>query len=158
MDLDRIDFAILDALQKDGRLSNKELAADVGLAASSCLTRVRRLREAGVLRGVHALLDPAAIGVGIQAMISLRMHDHGQSAARSLRDFLVLQEEVVAFYNVSGADDFLVHVAVRDVAHLRDLSWDRIASRPEVGHIETAIIFEHHSRRGLPIYREGDRS
>lgn len=153
MTLDRIDFEILEALQNDGRLSNKELAAKAGLAPSSCLSRVRRLREEGVLRGVHTELDPAAVGVTLQAMIALRMRDHGRAAARSLHDFLLALPEVVAFYNVSGADDFLVHVAVRDVAHLRRLSWDEIASRPEVGHIETAVIFEHFARKGLPIYR-----
>lgn len=62
MVLDRIDCGILAALQNDGRLSNKELAARVGLAPSSCLARVRRLREGGVLRGVHADVDPRALG------------------------------------------------------------------------------------------------
>lgn len=154
MTLDRIDFDILEALQNDGRLSNKELAALAGLAPSTCLQRVRRLKDGGVLRGIHADLDPAAVGVTLQAMIALRMRDHGRISARALHDYLLGLPEVVAFYNVSGADDFLVHVAVRDVAHLRRLSWDEIAARPEVGHIETAVIFEHFARKGLPIYRD----
>lgn len=153
MHLDRTDFGILAALQYDGRLSNKELAAKVGLAPSSCLARVRRLREGGVLRGVHADVDPAALGVAIQAMIALRMRDHARATARELWGHLAGLPEVVAVYNVSGADDFLVHVAVRDVEHLRRLAWDDIAVRPEVGHIETSVIFAHHARRALPIYR-----
>ena len=155
MVLDRIDFGILTALQNDGRLSNKELAAMVGLAPSSCLARVRRLREVGALRGVYADIAPEALGVAIQAMIALRMRDHGRAAADALWAFLVGLEEVVAVYNVSGKDDLLVHVAVRDVEHLRQLAWDAIATRVEVGHIETALIFAHHARRGLPMYRAG---
>jgi DNA-binding Lrp family transcriptional regulator len=72
MALDRIDFAILAALQNDGRLTNKELAGRVGLAPSSCLERVRRLREAGTLRGSHAEVDPAVLGIGLQALLAVR--------------------------------------------------------------------------------------
>jgi DNA-binding Lrp family transcriptional regulator len=154
MVLDRIDCGILAALQNDGRLSNKELAALVGLAPSSCLARVRRLREGGALRGVHADVDPAAVGVAIQAMIALRMRDHSRASADALWEHLAALPETVSLYNLSGADDFLVHVAVRDVDHLRRLAWDTIAVRPEVGHIETSVIFEHHARRALPIYVE----
>jgi DNA-binding Lrp family transcriptional regulator len=155
MDLDRIDFGILAALQNDARLSNKELAARVGLAPSSCLARVRRLRDGGALRGVYADVDPAALGVTIQAMIALRMRDHARGANEALSEHLVALEEVVALYQVSGADDLLVHVAVRDVDHLRRLAWDDIAARPEVGHIETALIFGHYARHALPNYRAG---
>jgi DNA-binding Lrp family transcriptional regulator len=153
MVLDRIDFGILSALQNDARLSNKELAAAVGLAPSSCLARVRRLREEGVLRGVYVDIAPEALGVAIQAMIALRMSDHGRSAADALWAFLVGLEAVVAVYNVSGKDDLLVHVAVQDVEHLRRLAWDAIAARPEVARIETALIFGYHARHGLPVYR-----
>ncbi len=153
MTLDAIDLHLLDALQADGRLSNKELAAKVGLAPSSCLTRVRRLRDGGVLRGVHADVAPMALGVAIQAMISLRLRDHSRVAAQAVWDHLIALPEVIALYNVSGAEDILVHVAVRDVDHLRGLAWDEIAARPEIGHIETAVIFGHHARHALPIYR-----
>jgi DNA-binding Lrp family transcriptional regulator len=152
MPLDRIDFGILAALQNDGRLSNKELAAAVGLAPSSCLQRVRRLRESGVLRGVHTLVSADAVGVGIEAMLSLRMRDHARAVAQALWDALVAMPEVMHVYNVSGADDMLVHVAVRDVEHLRAVAWDQIAARPEVVHLETAVIFAHHAKPGLPLY------
>jgi DNA-binding Lrp family transcriptional regulator len=153
--LDRIDCALLAALQKDGRRSNKELAADVGLAASSCLARVRRLRAEGILRGVHADLEPTAVGVALEAMVTLRLREPSGQASRALQSSLVERPEVVALYNVSGADDMLVHVAVRDVIHLRRLVWEDIASRPEVGHIETSLVFGHWARRALPIYVSG---
>lgn len=152
MTLDRIDFGIIAALQKDGRLSNKELAAEVGLAPSSCLQRVRNLREAGVLRGVHTRVNPAAVGVGIEAMLSLRLRDHARTVAEALWNALVAMPEVMRVYNVSGADDMLVHVAVRDVEHLRAVAWDEIAARSEVVHLETALIFAHHAKEALPLY------
>lgn len=149
--LDRIDYQILRALQNNGRLSNKELAAKVGLAPSSCLSRVRRLRQQGVLGEVTTAVDARAAGVGLQAMVSIRLKTHERDAFNSFREHVLALEEVVALYQLSGADDFMAHVAVRDAEHLRAVTMDAFAVRPEVGHIETAILFEV-ARRAFPIY------
>ena len=149
--LDRIDGAIIRALQHEGRLSNKELAARVGLAPSSCLSRVRRLREEGVLGAVHTEVRAPAVGVGLQAMVSVRLAVHQREAFDAFRDHLLALPEVVVLYQLSGADDFVAHVAVRDTETLRSLTLDAFATRPEVGHIETALIFEV-ARKGLPFY------
>lgn len=151
--LDRTDFDILTALQNDGRLSNKELAAAVGLSPSSCLERVRALREAGVLRGFHADVDPDALGVAVQAMIAIRLGVHSRETYEAFRAHLASRPEVVAFFYVSGRDDFLLHVAVRDTRHLRELMVDQITSRSEVSHVETSLIFEHGRSRAMPVYR-----
>ena len=79
--LDRIDHEILVALQKNARLSNKELAAEIGLAPSSCLARVNRLIREGVIRGFHAEVDPKALGIGIEALVFVRVVRH-QSAVK----------------------------------------------------------------------------
>lgn len=150
--LDRMDCEILAALQNDARLSNKELAAAVGLAPSTCLERVRRLREAGVLRSFRAELDAAAVGVGLQAMIAVRLRQHSRDLVDAFRAHVVGLPEVVALYHVAGADDFLVHVAVRDAAHLRDLALDAFTRREEVAHLQTSLVFEHTRTAGLPIY------
>lgn len=150
--LDRTDLAILDALQRDGRRSNKELAHAVHLAPSSCLERVRKLREAGVLRGVHADVDPEAMGVELQAMILVRLRQHTRSAFEAFRAHLLSLPEVMAVYHVGGANDFMVHVAARGAHHLRDLAMDKFTSRPEVAHLETALIFEHLANPVLPEY------
>lgn len=151
--LDRIDVKILKALQKDGRLSNKELAAHVGLAPSSCLERVRRLRKQGVLEGFTARVDPAAMGIGLQAMIAVRLRSHKAEINRAFATQALALREVLSVYYVAGPEDFQVHVAVRDAAHLRDL----VALIPELGevaHIQTALIFEHHKAQALPDYTE----
>jgi DNA-binding Lrp family transcriptional regulator len=150
--LDRIDFALLEALQNDARLSNKELAAKVGLAPSSCLERVRRLRREGQLRGFHAEVPPEVLGIGLQAMIAVRLRVHARAAFDSFREHLHGLPEAVAIYQLAGKDDFLVHVAVRDTDHLRDLAMDAFTARPEVEHMETALIFDHHRAPALPRY------
>lgn len=150
--LDRIDHAIVLALQEDGRLSNKELAARVGLSPSSCLERVRRLRTDGVIRGFAADLDPAALGIGLQAMVSVRLSTHAPAALDDLRAWLLARPEVIAVYHLAGAADLLVHVAVRDSSHLREIALDGITARDEVARIETWLVFSHHRSHGLPDY------
>lgn len=153
--LDRIDCALLAALQNDGRLSNKELAAQVGLAPSSCLERVRRLRASGVLRGVHAELDPAAVGIGLQALIAVRLRQHSRDLVERFRAHVLSLHEVISLFHVAGANDFLVHVAVRDANHLRDLALDAFTRRDEVAHLETSLVFEHTRAAAMPLYLPG---
>ena len=151
--LDRIDFEILAILQNDGRTSNKELAAAVALAPSTCLGRVRRLIDEGVIRGVHAEVSPDALGVGLEAMITVRLSTQTREAFAKMTARLESLTEVVAFYDMSGADDFLIHVAVRDPEHLRDVVTDGITSAAEVKHVETSLIFGHQRNHRRPSYR-----
>jgi DNA-binding Lrp family transcriptional regulator len=151
-DLDRIDLALIELLQNDARLSNKELAAKVGLAPSSTLGRITRLRDEGVLLGAHAEVDPEALGVALQAMIVIRIARHSREVSDALRAHLVAQPEVLAVWHVGGEDDILVHVAVRDARHLNDLMLDRVTSRPEVARVRTEIVFSHQRKPVTPAY------
>lgn len=149
--LDRIDFGIIAALQKDARLSNKELAARVKLAPSSCLERVRRLTRQGVLRGAHADVSPQALGVGLQALVFVRLRRHSRPVVDRFRKHVLELTESVGLFHVTGQYDFLVHVAVRDADHLRDLALDAFTTRPEVAQLETHLIFERAEKGGLPL-------
>ena len=144
--LDRIDRQILGCLQNDARMANKDLAARVGLAPSTCLGRVQRLVDGGVLRGFHASVDPEALGLVLQAVVFVQLEHHGGAATERLEERLLERPEVVHLYHVGGNQDLLVHVAVRDTEHLRRVVMDEIASGPEVRHVETNVVFEFHSR------------
>ncbi len=156
--LDQIDLAIVENLQKNARLSNKELANRVQLSPSSCLERVRRLNSSGVFRGFHAEVDPEALGLFLQAMIIVRLRRHSRRQVIAFRAHLLALPEVLAVYHVGGAYDFLVHVAVRDTNHLRDLALDAFTTRPEVGQMETHLIFEHTRSSGLPRLRADEEA
>ena len=149
--LNRIDFAILAALQNDARLSNKELAARVGLAPSSCLERVRRLRGERVLTGFRAQVDPRALGIAMQALVFVRLARHARKQVVSFRQHALSLPETIGLYHVAGQHDFIVHVGVRDANHLRDVAMDAFTSRREVARIETHLIFEHAPRPALPV-------
>lgn len=150
MKIDDVDRAILAVLQKDAGLSNKELARKIRLAPSSCLQRVRRLRDAGAIRGLHADVAPEALGIGLQAIVAVRLTHHLEKDVEAFRDQLRGRPEVVNAYYVSGGVDFLVHVVVRDVAHLRTLGVEAFTSHRLVAHVETSLIFEHERAPGLP--------
>lgn len=156
--LDGIDRQILAVLQKDARIGNKELAATVGLAASSCHRRVQRLIEGGVLRAFHAIVDPAAVGLGLQVLVSVQLAQHGDQGITAFRDRLLAIPEVLELYQVGGSQDLILRVAVRDTDHLRVVVLDQIASRPEVRHLETSLIFEHRRAPSLPDLVRGDHA
>jgi len=154
--LDRIDFEILGALQNNARLSNKELATRVELAPSSCLERVRRLQEKGALKGFHASIDPRLVGVEVQALIAVRIRRHSRRLIEEFHSHASSLQEVVAIYHVAGANDFLIHVAVRDTEQLRDLVLDSFATRTEIEHMETSLIFGYEQKWTLPDYSQSD--
>ena len=150
--LDRIDYKIVRLLRNNARLSNKELAQTVGLAPSTCLVRTRLLQQAGVITGFKAEVDPARLGVGLQAMISVRLKRHYKPDVEAFRQHALELPEVVRFYHVAGPIDFLVHVWTRDSEHLRNLAMTAFTAREEVSHIETELIFEHVSCQELPSF------
>ncbi|MGE3615292.1 MAG: Lrp/AsnC family transcriptional regulator [Gemmatimonadales bacterium] len=150
--MDRIDSEIVGLLQKNGRLSNKEIAAEVGLAPSSCWERVQRLVAAGVFAGFHAEVDPRAMGVGLQAMVAVRLARHRRDRLDKFRREILRLPEVVGLYHLAGRDDFLVHVAMRDADQLREFLLARFTTRAEVTHLETHLIFDHVKNPVMPRY------
>jgi len=150
--LDRIDYEILGLLRKNARISNKEIAAKVGLAASTCLVRIRLLQSSGVISGFHADIKPSSLGVALQAMISVRLRRHFKPDVEAFRKHALSLPEVVQLYHVAGPIDFLLHVWTRDSDHLRDLAMTAFTAREEVAHIETELLFEHVRSADLPSF------
>ena len=150
--LDRTDIELLRLLRKNARLPNRTLAEKTGIAPSTALERVRRLRESGVLQGFHAEVLPAAIGIGLQVMVAVRMTRHSREFIDSFVIHMATRPEILAHYHVAGADDFLVHLVARDADHLRELTMSIFTEREEVAHIQTNLIFAFQRNTDLPIY------
>ncbi len=141
--IDDIDRVLLDHLARDGRMTNNALAAAAGIAPSTCLGRVRALVERGVIRGIHADIDPAALGRGLQAMIAVRLHGNSRGHLAEFGRELAALPEVLDVYLVAGADDFLIQVATSNTDELRDFVLTRLNERTAVASTETILIFEH---------------
>jgi DNA-binding Lrp family transcriptional regulator len=146
--LDDVDRRILGCLAADARIPNNALADRVGIAASTCLGRVRALRESGVIRGYHADVDPAALGRPIQAMIAVRLQSHARGHMTEFVAKVAALPEVLNVFFLGGADDFLVHIAATGTENLRDFVVVNLSGNPDVALTETNLIFEH-VRAGL---------
>jgi DNA-binding Lrp family transcriptional regulator len=140
---DRIDYLILAALQKNARTSYTELAALTGVAPSTCLERVRGLRARGRIRGFRAEVDLPALGRKLQALISIRFRTHTRDLVDPFVNYVLSLPETVGLFSVTGDDDYLLHVAVADADHLHAFVLDRLGTRPEVGHLRTALVYQH---------------
>ncbi len=141
--LDELDRRILAELQADGRMANVDLARRVGVAPSTCLKRVRELIDDGVILGIHAEDDPAALGRRLEALITIRLHAHARGDLRRFQRYLQQLPATRRVFFVTGDRDFLLHVAVRDPDELRELVADTLSLREEVAATSTSLIFEH---------------
>jgi DNA-binding Lrp family transcriptional regulator len=146
--LDEVDRRILRTLADDARIPNNALAALVGIAPSTCLGRVRALRERGAIRGYHADIDPAVLGRPLQAMIAVRLQSHARGHISGFMAKIAELPEVINVFFLGGANDFLVHIAATSTENLRDFVVVNLSGNPDVALTETNLIFEH-VRAGL---------
>lgn len=140
--LDETDRRLVLELARDARLPNNVLAERAGIAPSTCLGRVRALRERGVIRGYHADVDQAALGRSLQAMIAVRLQSTARGHIRAFVADVARLAEVLNVYFLAGKDDFLLHVATASSADLRDFV-EILSANADVAYTETSLIFEH---------------
>jgi DNA-binding Lrp family transcriptional regulator len=143
VELDELDKAILRELQADARRTNKDIAAAVGVSPSTALERTRGLRDRGVIRGAVLDISLAAIGRGVQALIAVRIRPPSRRNIEGFRNWISQLPETIGVFVVSGGEDFLIHVAVRDNQDLYAFVIDRLTERPEVADVRTSVVYEH---------------
>jgi DNA-binding Lrp family transcriptional regulator len=149
-DLDEVDRRILTLLHGDARITNNALAEAVGIAPSTCHGRVRRLVDLGVIRGFYTDVDPVAVGLPLQAMISVSLHSNARGKIRSFIQQIRGRRQVMDVYFLAGADDFILHVAARDTEDLRSFVVENLNADADVAGTQTSLIFEH-LRGAAPI-------
>ena len=138
--LDRIDLALLAVLQAQGRISNAELAERVNLSASACLRRMQRLEESGVIAGYAALVDPAKVGLGLQAFVRVQLAKHDAEAIAEFTRRVNDWDEVVACHALTGDMDYLLHVIVQDLDHFSRFLLDRLLNNSGVADVNSSFV------------------
>ena len=152
--LDRIDLAILALLQREGRLSNADLAERVNLSASATLRRVQRLESEGVIAGYGARLDPLALGLGLQAFVRLQLARHDKESIAQFVARLEGWDEVVACHALTGDMDYLLHVVVADLDHFSRFLLDHLLNAAGVADVSTSFVLRAVKQaQGLPLPR-----
>lgn len=140
--LDAIDRHILAALQRNARLTNVELAEEVGLSPSPCLRRVRNLEEAGVIRGYVAALDRRSVGLGLTIFVGVRVERHDEATNDAFRERVTSLPEVISCHLVSGEADFLLQVVVPDLPAYERLLLGTLLKLPGVRDIRSNFALQ----------------
>lgn len=143
VELDDVDRTLLRMLADDARTPNNALASAAGIAPSTCLMRVRRLQEAGVVTAYRAELAPEALGRPLQALVSVRLQAHARTAIGAFAARFADLPGVLNVFFLAGVDDFMIHVAARSADDLRDFVVDNLSASRDVAATETNLIFEH---------------
>jgi Lrp/AsnC family leucine-responsive transcriptional regulator len=140
--LNRTDRRLLDLLQRDGSLTNQELAARVSLSPSACLRRVRALEKTGVIRRYVALLDPRKVGLGLMGFVTVKLEKRGRmptdAFARAVKDW----PEVLACHALTGDMDYLLRVQVEGLDHFSRFVMDSLLKHPGVLDVKSSFVLE----------------
>ncbi|HMT64218.1 MAG TPA: AsnC family transcriptional regulator [Ottowia sp.] len=148
--LDRIDRAILEELQRDGRLPITELAQRVGLSTSPCSERVRRLEREKVILGYHARVDPEALGRGLLVFVELTLSSKSSQTFEAVRQALLLEPRVIECHLISGSFDYLVKARLSAMREYRDLLGQILRQIPVPAQSNSYVVMEE-IKEGLAL-------
>lgn len=152
MNLDTIDLRILDHLQKDSALTNVELAKRVHLSPSPCLARVRALESAGVIQRYVALVSAAALGLGLNVFVSISLKDQSKASLVEFERRIAEHDEVMECYLMTGDSDYLIRIAVADMAALERFILEQLTPIPGIEKIRSSFALKQvRYKTALPL-------
>src|SRR5690606_6660033 len=140
MKIDRLDARILAELQRDGRLSVVELSERVGLTGTPCARRVKQLEASGVIQGYAALLDPARLGLKVQAFVQVKLERHTDENVEQFQRELAALEQVVSCFATTGEYDFMLQVVAPDLEALSQLVLRKLLKISSVRDVHSSIV------------------
>ncbi|ALO42053.1 leucine-responsive transcriptional regulator Lrp [Pseudoalteromonas phenolica] len=140
--LDRIDRNILVELQKDGRLSNVELARRIGLSATPCLERVKKLEREGYIKGYKAVVDPTKLGQGLLVYVEVTVNKNSPDVFDKFNQAVRQHDEIIECHLVSGNFDFLLKTRVTDMSEYRGVLGDILLQLPNISESRTYVVME----------------
>ena len=138
--LDDTDHRILRALSRDARQSNLALADRVGLSPSACLRRVQALEAAGIIKSYRAVLDPAKLGIGFVAYVTVGLGTHTKAAQEAFERAVARAPEVRECHNITGTVEYLLRVECADLAAFKHWHTEVLGTLPQVRAITTFVV------------------
>ena len=138
--LDALNRKILHELSRDGRISNLDLAARIGLSPSACLRRVQELEKSGVIKGYRAVLDPARMGVGFTAYVTVGLGSHTKAAQEAFEKAIAAAPEVTECHNITGAWEYLLRIEAADLTSYKAFHTDVLGTVPQVASITSYVV------------------
>lgn len=150
--LDHIDLKILESLQKNGRITNVELAENVGITAPPCLRRVRALEEEGYIQGYHADLDAGKMGYGLVVFAMVGLHSQAESDLMAFEEMVKGLPLVRESYMLNGEIDFILKIVAKDLAEFQSFLTSELTPAPNVASVKTSLSIRCGKKlNGVPI-------
>jgi Lrp/AsnC family leucine-responsive transcriptional regulator len=154
-DLDNIDITILRALQKNSRLTTKELAAKIHLSTSPAFERQKRLEREGYIKGYMAVVDAEKVGNGILVLCNIRLKQHTEDLIQQFMDAVKNIDEITECFNTSGDYDFLIKVYAKDMKDYQQFMQHTLGRIECVGSLHSVfVIDETKNTHGVTIRRK----
>ena len=136
------EIKILRLLQDDARVTNQDLADKVGMSASPCWRKVRKLEEEGVIQGYRAVLDRKKIGLGVMVFVRVAIDSHSEAEAKKFEEEVTALEDVVACYSIGGDTDFLLQVVAPDLDSYADFAMSVIRRLPGSKEMQSMFVLK----------------
>src|SRR3984957_13407729 len=140
MEIDRFDARILSALQRDGRLPVVELAEAVGLSPTPCARRMKALESSGAIQGYAAILDPVQIGLGVLAIVQVKLTEHTDETVARFEKEILLMDEVTKCFAMTGSYDFILEVYGKDLDALSNVVLKKLIRVPNVRDMQSSVV------------------
>ena len=152
--LDDIDLRIIDELQRNGRMTNVDLARRVGISAPPCLRRVRALEQAGFIAGYHANVDPALLGFGVTVFAMVGLHSQAEADLQAFEARVESWPEVRECHMLNGDIDFILKCVAPDLASFQDFLTQKLTPAPNVANVKTSLTIRQSKKLpGVPVGR-----
>lgn len=152
MKLDKIDYNILKILQEKGRITNAQLAADVGLSPAPTLERVRKLETTGYIHSYHAAVNPEMLGLAITVFIEVRLNYHSHFKIEQFIETIKSLPEIVEAYHITGDGDFLLKMHTQSISDYQRFIVEKLSKIDGVGHIQSKVVLAPIKKEmGLPM-------
>jgi Lrp/AsnC family transcriptional regulator, leucine-responsive regulatory protein len=152
MKLDKTDRRILQILQTNGRITNKDLASQLNLSAPPTLERVKKLESQGFIESYSALLNANKVGLTTIMMVSVTLHQHSQEAIQEFRRAIETFDEIMECYHVTGDDDYMLKVMCQDIAEYETFMVEKLSRINSLGKIKSSVVLSTiKNQQVLPI-------
>jgi Lrp/AsnC family leucine-responsive transcriptional regulator len=142
MKLDRFDAKILDALQRDGRLSVVDLAESIGLSPTPCARRIKALESDGAIEGYAAVLNPARVGLAVLAIVQVKLTEHTDETVARFEREIQLMDEVTKCLAMTGSYDFILEVYGKDLEALSNVVLKKLIRVPNVRDLQSSVVLQ----------------
>lgn len=155
--LDPLDRKILEKLQINAKITNAQLAQDIGLSPAPTLERVRKLEQAGIIKSYHAEVDTDKLGLGVGIFLLVSLSGHKKNQIMNFVEKMNQIPEVIECHHVTGAGDFLLKILTRDINSYQSLILEKLVEIEEIGNMQSMVILStFKDSKVMPLIQKGD--